>query len=54
MKRKEAILHRLFRLVCVYGHWNGKPLAPVTQVPDVQAMPLPVMYQPLGLAAGAE
>jgi hypothetical protein len=45
----------LSRLLCgfvyVYGQRNGKPLAPVTKVPDVQAMPLAVMYQPLlGLA----
>ena len=45
-------MNRLLRFVGVYGQRNGKPLGPVTTVPDVQAMPLPVMYQPLGLAAG--
>ena len=37
--------------VCVYGQRNGKPLAPMTHIPDVQAMPLGVIYQPalLGL-----
>jgi hypothetical protein len=51
---KRGDLYRLFRLICSYGQRNGKPLAPMTMVPDVQAMPLPVMYQPLlGLAAGS-
>jgi len=37
----------------VYRQRNGKPLAPEIKVPEVQAMPLPVMYQPLELAVGS-
>jgi len=44
-RRSGRSLHR--RSSLSYGQRNGKPLAPVTIVPDVQPMPVGVMYQPL-------
>jgi hypothetical protein len=39
--------------VRIYGQRNGKPSPPMTQVPDVQAMPLGVRYHPPALCMGA-
>jgi hypothetical protein len=51
---KRGDFDRLFHFVRVYGQRKGKPSPPMIQAPDVQAMPLGVMYQPLlGLAAGS-
>jgi hypothetical protein len=39
--------------VRIYGQRNGKPSPPMTQVPDVQAMPLGVRYHPPAPCMGA-
>ena len=49
-KNKKSVRARRRLLSRFYGQRNGKPLPPVIQLPDVQAMPVPVMYQPLAPA----